>query len=310
MNSAPRTPPILASARSKRLSSRRTITFLGTCAAIVLLLSLGFYILFQSTRRDTLEDYHLLCACLMGNLPVDGVPEVQPTEAEIQARIPVAEQALARISRRGKRLAPIARDFSDLVRQAVMLQRNAPQLSAMVFGSAQAALGLYTGQQASVNEGGQKALRATENLWNAFVSFQKLLGQRQVLAVQLADLAAQFSGPETNSPMFAIAFAEHKPGLFEFQKRARLLITNSSSRALNNCLVAVRFSDSAGKSCLNLYFVSDWQAAEKRRMEFSDSDFPKTIVEGVQRVDVRLWSKECSLPAVTLTKPKSGWQSY
>lgn len=300
-------PPLLTTSRASRSSVRRILTVIGVFVAVGIVMLVALFVGFQATKKDTAKDYRLLCGCLMEQLPADGVAEVQPTKAEIEARIPLAKQASDRMSWRTRRLAPIARDFSSLIRHAETLQKNAPRLSSIVFGSAEAALGLYAGQRATVNEGGQKALKATENLWDAYVALKKIMDERQLLAVKLANLASQFSGPETNSPAIAFSFAEHKPTFFDLQTREQLVITNTSGQTLNDCIVAVQFSGDTGKSCLNLYFTPEWPANEKRSVKYSDFDFPEDTVDNIVRVDVRFWSKECSLPKATLKKSKLGW---
>ena len=84
-------------------------------------------------------------------------------------------------------------------------------------------------------------------------------------------------------------------------------MTNSSGQELHNCVVTVRFSDAAGKSCLNIYFVPDRRIDEKRVVNYSNFDFPKDTVDGIVRVDMGFCSKECSIQPISLKKPNSGW---
>ncbi len=94
---------------------------------------------------------------------------------------------------------------------------------------------------------------------------------------------------------------------FQIQTRDSLALTNSSGQELHNCVIAVRLSNAAGDSYLNLYFVPDWQAYEKRVARYSNIDFPIDTVDGIVRVDVSLWSKECSIKPIVLNKPPAGW---
>jgi hypothetical protein len=171
-------------------------------------------------------------------------------------------------------------------------------------------VGFYTGERASVNEGAQKALKATAALAEAFASFQKILADRQVLAVRLADLAPEFSGPKSDSPQVKIVMAEHKDGIIFVDTNTRLALVNTSKQALTNCVVAVRFSDAGGKSSLSLYFVPEWQAGETRAVNFADDDYPRQTVENIERVDVQLWSTESSAPSMILKKPSAGWPEF
>jgi hypothetical protein len=261
----------------------------------------------QATRQDTENDYTLMCECLFQELPADGKPTIKASDAETEARVQQVMDELAHISKRGRKLALISQRYASLIQQAVNIAQNAPQVSPVVFGSAEAALGVYTGQREVVGEGGKQALKGTEKLWNAFASVQQIVEARHVLAIQLEDLVPQFSGPETNRAQFGCSFAEHVPGFLEVQTKDSLALTNSSGQELHNCVVAVRLSDAAGNSYLNLYFVPDWQIDEKRVAKYSSFDFPKDTVDGIVRVEVGLYSKECSMQPFALKKPKSGW---
>ena len=158
-----------------------------------------------------------------------------------------------------------------------------------------------------MGEGGQKALNGAQDLVNAIEAFKKLLNDKHVVAVQLADLTPQFSGPMTNAQILTASFAEHTPGFLEIQTRDAVTMTNSSGQDLHNCVVAVRLSNSAGESYLNLYFVADWKSGEKRTAQYSNMDFPKDTINGIVRVDLAAWSKECSMESLTLKKPVGAW---
>lgn len=280
---------------------------MGVIAVAAIGVLLVTRICLQMTRRDTLEDYTFLCANLFGDLPVDGTPTLKLSDAEVQVRVSEVENRLAHISWRDRNLALISRNHSLLIQQAETLQRNAPRLSPILFGSAQAALGMYTGQRGVVGEGGQKALNGAQDLVNAISAFQKLLGDKRVVAIQLADLAPQFSGQVTNAQILTGSFAEHTPGFLEIKTKDAVTMTNSSGQDLHNCVVAVRLSNSAGESYLNLYFVPDWKNGEKRTAQYSSMDFPKDTVDGIVRVDLAAWSKECSMEPLTLKKPTGAW---
>lgn len=272
---------------------------------ICLLLVLFFW--FEATRKDTVEDFTILCTGLFEDLPVNGKPTIKPSDAEIQARIQQAVENLSLMALHERKLAPISNKFSHLIQQGEDLQGNAPKLSPIVFGSVEAALGIYSGQRGIVGEGGKKALNGTENLWNAYNSMVQLYNDKQVLAIQLADLAPQFSGEVTNAELLACSFAEHKPGSFEVQTIDSLALTNSSDQELHNCVISVRLSNSAGDSYLNLYFVPDWKANEIRIVKYSDFDFPKDTVNGITQAEVILLSKEWSAQPVLINKPDDGW---
>lgn len=300
-------PPLLQKSTTKPRRSRRVLLFAAFLLVGSLFLVLALVVLFQLTRKDTSRDYAFLCACLFEDLPAPGAATIKPSAAEVQARIHLLISVLNRISWRDRQLAPISRDFALLIRRAEGIQKSEPKLSPIVFGTVEAALAIYTGQRRSLDEGGQQALKATETLWNAFVAVQKVYSDKHVLAIQLADLATQFSGPVTNAEIVASSFAEHRPGLLEVQTKDWLTLRNSSGQELRNCVVAVRLSDSRGNSYLNIYFVRDWQTDQRRVASYSSSDFPKDTVNGITRVDVALWSEECSMTAFTSKKPARGW---
>ena len=190
----PNLPPVLPKPSAKSSSGYRISTIIGISAAAVVGVVLVVFIYSQATRQDTEQDYVFLCDGLFQDLPVDGSPTIKPSDAEIQARVQQVMDEFAHISRRGRKLAPIAQKYFSVIQQALNIQQHAPQFSPVVFGSAEAALGIYTGQREVVGEGGQQALKGTEKLWNAFVAIQKLLETRQVLAIQLSDLAGQLAG--------------------------------------------------------------------------------------------------------------------
>jgi hypothetical protein len=150
------------------------------------------------------------------------------------------------ISRHGRKLAPIARDFSALIAQLEELARNATQISGskMVFGLAEAALGGYTGKKDLLASGGEQTLYEAEKGWNLYSALKNLIHQKRVLAVQLVGLAPQFSGQvTTNNSFLSCSFREHTPGLFEIQTRRAISLINSSGKNLHNCVVAARLSN-------------------------------------------------------------------
>ena len=129
-------------------------------AGVVLLAAVGILLItrigLQIARRDTPEDYTFLCATLFGDLPIEGTPTLKPSDAEIQAHVSEVDNRLWRISWRDRNLAPISRNNSLLIQQAETLQRNAPRLSPIIFGSAQAMLGMYWARRASWAKAGKK----------------------------------------------------------------------------------------------------------------------------------------------------------
>lgn len=279
----------------------------GLSFAVVIGLALGLAVWNQATREDKPENYAFLCERLLDDVPVIGAPTIKPSQAEVEVGLQNLKAQLKHLSRRCRELSPIAEGFSDLIGRVEELARNAPQGSKIVFGLAEAILGAYSGQREHVGTGGQKALQETERGWNAIKEVENIFHQKHILAVKLAELAPQFSGPMTNQPFVTCSFAEHTPGFFEIEKRDFLSLVNSSGRDLHNCVIAVRLSNAKGESFVNLHFAQSWQKNEKRVAQYSDTDFPKTAVEDVIRVDVSVWAAELSTEPVTLKPPTFGW---
>jgi hypothetical protein len=111
------TPPLLSPKHpeSGRPAGRRLLALIGGLAAAGVLATLALLFISQATRKDNHEDYRLLCDYLMAALPAEGRPAIQRTDAEIKVYIPQVKQTLARMARRGRKLAPIAKDFSDVI---------------------------------------------------------------------------------------------------------------------------------------------------------------------------------------------------
>jgi len=259
------------------------------------------------TRKDTPEDYVFLCRRLFDHIQLEGVTPVMLSDAELEIMIQKLRQETSRISRHGKKLAPIAWEFPALFKNAEETIANAPQGSKIVFGLAEALLGAYTGQREHVGTGGQKALQETERGWNTYKAMEALFLQKHVLAIKLAELAQQFSGPMTNGSFVVCAFAEHRPGFLEVRTIQSLSLINSSGCDLHNCVISARLSNAAGESYLNLYFAPDWPKDGKLVTRYVDTDFPKLTVDNVTRVDVSVWASEFSIEPTTLKKPVAGW---
>lgn len=263
----------------------------------------------ELTRKDTTEDYVFLCERLFDDFKVKGVTPVMPSEAEQKVHGQKIREELSRISRHGKKLAPIAGEFPALFKSVEEINRNLPQGSKIFFGLAEAFLGAYTGQREHVGTGGQKALQETERGWDAYKALEALFNQKHVLAMKMAELVPQFSGPETNGTFLTASFAEHKPSFLplDLNQRELLSLKNTSGRDLHNCAISVRVSNAAGKSYLNLHFVPIWLKDENRVAQYSDDGFPEDTVKDVTRVEVRVGATEFSTQPIVLEKPSGGW---
>ena len=262
---------------------RRIFILAGLCVVVGIGIALGLAVWNQVTREDKPENYVFLCERLLEDIPVPNAPTIKASEAEVEVDLQNLKGQLKHLSRSCRKLSPVAQGFSDLIGQVEELVRNAPQGSKIVFGLAEALLGAYSGQREHVGAGGRKALEETERGWNAIKEVENIFHRKHVLAVKLAELAPQFSGPMTNQPLVSCSFAEHKPGFFEIETRDFLSLVNSSGRDLHNCVIAVRLSNAKGESYVNLHFASSWLKNEKRVAQYSDADFLKATVDGVTR---------------------------
>lgn len=212
------------------------------------------------TRKDTKEDFVFLCQSSFECLPVDGTIPINPSEAEVIARVPQLEQNLDRLSRHSRNFAPIARQYSEYIGKLETLKSNGMQLSPIVFGLAQAVLGGFTHQNEQVAKGGDKALQGAENAVKTFTEFFATLNQKHIIATELADLTPKFSGQITDGSFLECSFSEHLPTDFwKLDKRQHLHLVNSSGRDLTNCVVSVRLSNGMGPPYVNYYFVENWK---------------------------------------------------
>jgi hypothetical protein len=301
-------PPVLSENRPSQ--TPRVFAYAGMFVAGALSLLLLWCIGRQMMRKDTESDYVFLCGHLFRALPVEDTVRINLPPAMAEAQVQDVCDQLAYISRRGQKLAPIARQYSGLLRQAERFQENPPRVSPAVFGSAEVVLGLYSGQRQIVGEGGAKVLDTTENMWDVMERLNRLYGDRDALAFRVARLAKSFSGPMTNAPVLGCSFEDHTPGFLQSKTRHSLALTNTSGRELHNCVVAVLFSNISGNSLLNLYFVPDWQPGQQRVMKDSDVlDFPKDTVNNINEVDIGFRSRECSEEPFALKRPYQGWPS-
>src|SRR5579871_4310445 len=170
-------PPTLNSSAENRKSagsqeSQAPKTDIQGLIRVLKLAGVGVVVLFmlgvvvragnELTRKDTAEDFTLLCACVFDTLPAAGAHEIQPTPAEAEVLLDKGKLLLSRVSRRARNLAPIAQGELEIIEKAQMLSRNGPHFSNLVFGTLEGALGLYSGQRELVGKGGQKALGAME----------------------------------------------------------------------------------------------------------------------------------------------------
>ncbi|HTV40763.1 MAG TPA: hypothetical protein VMF08_09320 [Candidatus Sulfotelmatobacter sp.] len=255
-----------------------------------------------------MADYVFLCEHLFKPLPLQGETQIRLPPAMIEFSLQQEQNELAEISGRAERLAPIAGQFSGLISRAEYFQQHAPRLSPIVFNSAVAVLGLYTGQGEIAGAGGVKALNATESVWDAVNKEEELFNDRDILAVRLAHLAKTFSAPIGESGLVDCSFKDETPAFLQSRTRHSLTLTNSSGRELHNCVVAVFFSNARGDSCLNFYFVPEWQIGETRVANYSDAlDFPKDTVNKITEVDIGFFSKDCSIEPFAIKRPSGGW---
>ncbi|HEY1788373.1 MAG TPA: hypothetical protein VGJ73_09470 [Verrucomicrobiae bacterium] len=301
-------PPALPSNRSSKRPS-----FLGYAGAPIVG-AIGFLFIwavtFEMTRKDTETDYVFMCEHLFKPLPMEGETQITLPGAMVESLLQEERDQLAHISWHDKKLAPIARHFSDLISHAQHLDENPPRFSPVIFGSAEAALGLYSGQRKFVGDGGTKLLNAAENLWDAVQARKNLFDDRDDLAVRLATLTRNFCGPITKCQLITASFTDQVPGFLQSRTRHSLGLTNTSGRELHNCVIGVFFSNAAGKSCLNLYFVQDWDPGEERVATYSDVfDFPRDTVDNITEVDIGFASKECSQEPFATKRPYNGWPS-
>jgi hypothetical protein len=111
----------------------------------------------------------------------------------------------------------------------------------------------------------------------------------------------------TNSALVAGSFTVHQPGFFEVDTVQTLTLVNSSGADLENCVISARVSDAAGKSYLNLHFTPHWPKGERLTARYTSSDFPMNMLENVVRVDVTVWSSNCSFEPMTIKMPAAGW---
>jgi hypothetical protein len=301
------TAPIVDKLTTRSWRASRLFVKAGIFVVVGVLVGLGLVIWNQATRKDTTENYVFLCNGLFENIPADASPTIKLSDAEAEVALQKWKEEAGRLSQRSRKLAPIARNCFLLIEHAEAIGQNAPKGSKIVFGIAEAILGGYTAQRELIAAGGKKALQETERGWNTFTEVQNIFDQRHVLAVELADLGSQFSGPITNGTFVTCSFAEHKAGFLEIETRESFSVVNSSGRDLHNCVIAVRLSNAAGDSYVNYYFVPNWPKNERHVAQYSDTDFPKITVDNISRVDVSVRATEFSIQPIVLKMPTAGW---
>jgi len=243
-------------------------------------------------------------------MPIVGANDPKLTEAEGEVMLEKQLNTAHELSNSTRDMAPIARGYAQDLEGLKQLLGQEVSPSKVVFGSLNAALGAYTGERKFIADDGKETLDETRNLWSRYNGLQKFVHQRQVHAIQLADLFPRFSGVTTNTPFLSCSFTELQAGFFTLSlDKWFLTMTNVANADLHNCVVAVRFSNDTGESMLQHYFVSTWAKEETRAVEYCQSDFPTSIVSDVSRVEVTIWSKEYSAAPSVIKKPTSGWFS-
>jgi hypothetical protein len=287
--------------------ARRVLVLVGILLVAGVGIRVGFKIWNEVTRKDSKADFVFLAQNLFEDLPVAGVPSVKFSDAEVEVKLQELREGLLHRSHHCRSLAPIADNYLVLFSHAQDITTNAPKGSRIAFGLLEAALGVYTSQRDQVAEGGKKALQETEKGWDAVKAAENLFQEKHVLAVKLAEITPQFCSTTMRSNALTWSFAEHTPGFLELQKKDYLNLTNSSGKECHNCIVSARFSDAAGNSYVDFYFISDWRADEARMAQFSDFDCPKLIVDNPLRIEVAMWCEEFVVAPSTLMKPLSGW---
>jgi hypothetical protein len=293
----------------------RALLVVGVCFLFLIVLIVGLGLLNRAHqrissggavfRKDNVGDYVYLCEILLDKTKLAGAVLPSDAETEIATQNYMAE--ISRICQNDKKLALIAQGVISLENMRAQAVNNAPNGKAL----ASDVIDAYAGYSSSNNEAMWSGLRETlPDLVSALKFFEAetdYTDKRHQLAIVLAKLAPDFSGPKTNSAMLNVSFAEHQPGFFQVETTQTLTLINSSDIDLHNCVIFERPSNPDGNSYLNVHFAADWPKGGKLEIRHVDTETPKPMIDNTTRVDVSVWTSEFTFEPVTLQKPADGW---
>jgi len=261
----------------------------------------------EVTRKDAAGDYAELCEMLMEPTFPVGPAQVQLSDAEVQVAFRSQRADLPRMSRRSRKLAPIAREYASLLDRADQLQTNSPNAPALGVGLGEAVIGLYAGGHDLALEGGTKAIAEVAKAVDEYPKLKGLSERKHELEVELSELAPLFSGPTSEEKTFRIEIREHRPGYLETETRDAVLLTNITKRDLHSCVVRIRVSDDTHTSYLHLHFAGTWPAGQTRALGYTSSDLMVPRFDSIARFEIQVFSTEETKSQIDLLRPNAGW---
>lgn len=260
------------------------------------------------SRKDTVEDYVSLCETLLDKIKLVG--GVEPSEAELAIAARRSGSDIDRISRQAIKLAEIAQSLLEESAKQEQILTNLPNGKAFASGAGEVMTGLNSNSNEQVWSG---LMKAAPDIIRGLESYDKIMEfatYHHGVAIKLAKLAPEFSGPPTNGAALICSFAEHQPGVFEFFEPdpvQYLSLSNSFGSDLHSCVIVVRLSDADGKSYVNLHFAPFWPKDGNLSARYRSSEVYTKTLPNATRVEVNVCARELSFEPILLKKPQEGW---
>ena len=304
-------PPPLAGRSDKLTLSTSRVVRTGVLAVVLAFgLVLALVLMNEVTRRDTPEDYAKLCQILLEPAVVVNPLQIQRSNAELEIARRRLLADLPRISRRCRKLSPLAQEVVTIERKYEQLSKGFPNLASGVLGVGEALAGFVTEQRGIAADGAQRALRELAKAAEVAPELRELWVQRHVAAVELAELAPQFSAPPTQGAPLGVRFGEHSTLGLGIDTIEAAILTNSSGRELRNCVIELRTYDPKGNSYLRIHFARTWPANETLAVLYSSTEPGVAKFDAIAGVAIRVLSADLSTGWAHQARPPKGWPKY
>ena len=257
------------------------------------------------SRKDSAEDYILMCRSLLDGIRlVDGV-ESSDAERAVMARI--QQEGMTRIAMEGTDLGAIAQSIQREQEGLKKSLTNLPNARAFFSGSGDVIGGLNSNSSGQFWSGVGQALPEIARGWEAYEKVTESAQFRHGVAIYLATLAPKFSGRTSDSVALTVGFSERPPSFFESDTTQSLKLTNFYGADLHHCVILVRLSDTNGKSHVNIHYAPLWPRTGILKADYNSYEVSTKSLENASRVDVDVWAREFSFEPVTLRKTRGGW---